>query len=322
MSSEEVHVDAPGRIHLGLLSFGHDDQPYGGVGLMIRPPDLKLQILPAREFTARGPLSERVEQLAWQWARFHGHESLPDCQVTVDQAPAQHVGLGSGTQLGLSVVAGLSRFLGMPDLSIGELAACSGRAARSAIGTHGFVHGGLLVERGRRPSDTVAPLECRLPVPPGWRIVLARSGQNKGLSGQAELDAFRALPAVPSGVTSQLLEEIQQQMLPALADGDFSGFAESVYRYGNLAGSCFASVQGGAYNGEALNRRVAWLRSLGHAGVGQSSWGPTLFVLSEDQQQAEQLSEQLSECPTGETLQVEIARPCNQGATITSGGSA
>ena len=41
MSSEEVHVHAPGRIHLGLLRFGHDDQPYGGVGLMTRPPGLK-----------------------------------------------------------------------------------------------------------------------------------------------------------------------------------------------------------------------------------------------------------------------------------------
>jgi beta-ribofuranosylaminobenzene 5'-phosphate synthase len=321
MSSQEVHVDAPGRIHLGLLSFGHDDQPYGGVGLMIRP-GLKLEILPAREFAATGPLSERVEQIAWQWARFHGHESLPDCQVTVKQAPDQHVGLGSGTQLGLSVVAGLSRFLGMPDLSIGELAACSGRAARSAIGTHGFVHGGLLVERGRRSSDAVAPLECRLPVPDNWCIVLIRPAGGQGLSGEPEQQTFRDLPPVPERVTEQLIEEVQKQMLPALADGDFSEFAESVYRYGNLAGSCFASVQGGAYNGEALNRRVDWLRSLGHAGVGQSSWGPTLFVLSENQQQAELVSEQLRECPTGETLQVEIARPCNQGATITSSGSA
>ena len=105
-------------------------------------------------------------------------------------------------------------------------------------------------------------------------------------------------------------------MLPALADTDFPEFAASVYRYGNLAGSCFASLQGGPYNGAALNRRVAWLRSLGHAGVGQSSWGPTLFVLAPDQQQAEQLSEQLKECPTGEELEAEIARPCNQGAQV------
>jgi beta-RFAP synthase len=322
MSSLEVLVHAPSRIHLGLLSFGHDDRPSGGVGLMIRPPGLALQLTPARQFTAVGPLATRVEQFAWRWARFHGHDSLPGCQVTVQQAPRQHVGLGSGTQLGLSVVAGLSRFMGMPDLSVGELAACAGRATRSAIGTHGFVHGGLLVERGRQPSETIAPLECRLPVPAGWRLVLVRPGEDKGLSGEAEQDAFGALPPVPDGVTSQLLEEIQRQMLPALADGDFAAFSESVYRYGNLAGSCFASIQGGAYNGEALNRRVTWLRSLGHAGVGQSSWGPTLFVLAADQQQAELVMEQLRECPTGETLQVEIARPCNQGAEITSSASA
>jgi hypothetical protein len=43
-----------------------------------------------------------------------------------------------------------------------------------------------------------------------------------------------------------------------------------------------------------------------------------LFVLTADQQHAELVMEQLKECPTGETLQAEIARPCNQGAEITS----
>ncbi len=314
----EVQVHAPSRIHLGLLSFGHHDRPYGGVGLMIRPPGLDLHFRSAREFTAAGPLADRVEQFAQRWAHFHGHESLPDCQVTVQQAAGQHVGLGTGTQLGLSVVAGLSRFLGMPDLSISELAACAGRAARSAIGTHGFVHGGLLVERGRQASDAIAALECRLPIPAEWRLVLVRPGEDRGLSGQAEQEAFGSLPAVPDEVTDRLLEEIQQQMLPALADADFAAFSESVYRYGNLAGRCFASIQGGPYNGEALNQRVRWLRSLGLSGVGQSSWGPTLFVLAENQQHAEQVAGQLDRCPSGQQLLVEIAAPCNQGAEISS----
>jgi len=319
MPSLEVQVHAPSRIHLGLLSFGHDDRPFGGVGLMIRPPGLDLHFRSAREFTAAGPLANRVKQFAQGWARFHGHSSLPDCQVTVQQAPGEHVGLGTGTQLGLSVVAGLSRFLGMPDLSTGELAACAGRAARSAIGTHGFVHGGLLVERGRLASDPIAALECRLPIPDQWRLVLVRPAEETGLSGQAEQQAFGRLPAVPDEVTVRLLEEIQQQMLPALADGHFAAFSESVYRYGNLAGRCFTSIQGGPYNGKALNQRVDWLRSLGLAGVGQSSWGPTLFVLAENQQHAEQVVGQLDQCPSGQQLLVEIAAPCNQGAEIRSG---
>ena len=59
---------------------------------------------------------QRLQQATARAAALHA-------QVTVQQAPGEHVGLGTGTQLGLSVVAGLSRFLGMPDLSTGELAA-------------------------------------------------------------------------------------------------------------------------------------------------------------------------------------------------------
>ena len=320
MALREVQVHAPSRIHLGLLSFGHHDQPLGGVGLMIRPPGLELGIRPASQFTVDGPLASRVEHFARRWAEFHGLDSLPDCQIRVSQAPEQHVGLGTGTQLGLSVVAGLSRFMAMPDLSVGELAAAAGRAARSAIGTHGFVHGGLLVERGRQRSEPIAPLECRLPLPEDWRLVLVRSAEQQGLSGDAEREAFRSLPAVPADVTGRLLEEVQQCMLPTLVDCDFAGFAESVHRYGNLAGSCFATIQGGPYNGKILNQRVAWLRSLGFSGVGQSSWGPTLFVLAADQQQAQHVVGQLHGCPSGERLQAEIALPCNQGAEIVVSG--
>ena len=39
-------------------------QPLGGVGLMIRPPGLELQLTPARQFTAVGPLATR-----WDGAR-------------------------------------------------------------------------------------------------------------------------------------------------------------------------------------------------------------------------------------------------------------
>ena len=316
MTVATVHVETASRLHLGLFRFGQQPVQYGGVGLMIRPPGFQLSISAADKFSVAGPLADRVSQFASQWAVFHDQAELPCCQIEMNSVPTQHVGLGSGTQLGLAVVAGLSRFAQLPNFSVGDLAACAGRARRSAIGTHGFVHGGLIVEGGRSEQHMLAPLECRLPVPDSWCIVLIRPDQGQGLSGEKEQQAFGDLPPVPGRVTEQLIEEVRQQMLPALTDEDFSEFAESVYRNGNLAGSCFSSLQGGPYNGAALNQRVEWLRSIGYSGVGQSSWGPTLFVLTPDEQAAEQLQQQLEQCPTGERLVSQRAWPCNQGAKI------
>ncbi len=145
-----VEVVAPSRLHFGMFSFGQRELPqYGGVGVMINRPGLRLRIAPAERFAATGPLAQRaaavVELLAKKW---HLHE-LPACRLDMVEAPPEHVGLGTGTQLALAVAAGLNAFRGQPPKSAAELAALTGRGARSAIGTYGFLHGGLLVERGK-----------------------------------------------------------------------------------------------------------------------------------------------------------------------------
>ena len=45
-------------------------------------------------------------------------------------------------------------------------AALAGRGRRSGIGLHGFAHGGLIVDGGRRSDDALPPLIARLDRPP------------------------------------------------------------------------------------------------------------------------------------------------------------
>ena len=144
----------------------------------------------------------------------------------------------------------------------------------------------MIVDRGKLPGESIAELDCRLPLPENWRFVLIQPRTGGGLSGSAEHRAFSQLPAVPEEVTVELQEEIRTQMVPALAEEDFERFSESVYRYGRLAGLCFAAVQGGPYNGPHLAELVDHVRSLGVAGGGQSAWGPALFASGENEKQA------------------------------------
>ena len=313
-----VEVVAPSRLHFGLVSFGHAQQrQYGGVGVMIQRPDIRLCFTSERPFEVVGTLSQRVVSFVEKWSQWHGESTLPDCRIEIQSLPREHVGLGVGTQLGLSVATGLNHLFERSPATIVELAESVGRGVRSAVGSYGFSLGGLIVDAGKSAAERISPLQTRLPVPQQWRFVLICPPAGSGLSGEREGQAFEQLEPVAEDVSARLKEEVEQELLPALSGNQFSRFAQSVFRFGELAGSCFAAVQGGSYHGEDLIRRVDWLRSLGVEGVGQSSWGPTLFALFPESSSAESFVNEAQQDPMGSGLQYEITPVSNCGAEIT-----
>src|SRR3954469_20333000 len=129
-----IIVTAPSRLHFGLFGLAQEaGRMYGGVGVMIEPPILKLQIRSADEFCRDGPLAERIAVFATRWARFHGFAQIPHCSLELLESAPNHVGLGVGTQLGLAVAAGLNAWAGLPAASPQELALSVGRGDRSAV---------------------------------------------------------------------------------------------------------------------------------------------------------------------------------------------
>lgn len=310
-----VHVAAPSRLHFGLWSLGGAGRQFGGVGVMVERPGLRLEFASATQFAARGALGARTATFARRWAEFH-QLSLPACEIVVCAAPPEHVGLGTGTQLALAVAAGLNAWCGLPAQSPLELAISVGRGQRSAVGTYGFAHGGLIVEQGKVAGELVSPLDCRIDMPPNWRFVLVRPVELTGLSGDDETQAIATLAEIPDTVHSQLVAEAREHLVPAAATGDFADFAASLYRYGNLSGQCFAGRQGGPYNGPVLTALVERIRELGYTGVGQSSWGPTLFVVTPSPAVAEELTRRLAAEGAWGALETIISPPCNAGARI------
>jgi predicted sugar kinase len=189
------------------------------------------------------------------------------------------------------------------------------------VGTYGFVQGGLIVEQGKLPGEPISPLDCRIDLPAPWRFVLVRPQGLAGLAGDDEAAAMAGLPAIPATMTEQLIAEVRDRLVPAAATGDFPSFAASLFRYGRQSGQCFAARQGGPYNGLVLTRLVEQIRELGAEGVGQSSWGPTLFVVQPNQTDAETLVQRLRSVSAGESLDIVIAPPANRGARIEVGST-
>jgi beta-RFAP synthase len=313
-----VVVSTPSRLHFGLLRFQqHDGPSFGGLGMMIAEPRWIVELQPADEWSFEGIEVERVAELATRLLRTIAADSRPlALQVRVSAEAPLHHGFGGGTQLALALAAGIRRLVGLADASAEELAELTGRGRRSAVGTYGFLQGGLIWETGRLPGETLGRLAVRIDVPESWRLVLVGLRSSTGLSGQPENDAFSALPPVPQSTTDRLMQLAEQQILPAARAADLANFGEGVYQYGRLAGECFAPVQGGPYASPKIEQCVDLIRRLGVQGVGQSSWGPTLFAFTESPQQAEWLVESLRAELSTSDAEFMITMADNRGATL------
>lgn len=312
-----IEVSAPSRLHFGMFSFGHPGQrQFGGVGAMISAPGVRMRVRSASAFSAAGPLSERAAGFADLVGQAWGLAGPPPCRLEVLAAAPQHVGLGTGTQLGMAVAAGLCAWRGRNVDDPAELARLVGRGARSAIGLHGFARGGLLIEAGKMSLQEASPLIARHALPADWRFVLLRPRGAEGLSGEAERAAFAALPPVPTPTAAELCRLALLALVPAAICADFAGFSEALYDFGHLAGSCFARNQGGAFASARLSQLVGAVRQRGVRGVGQSSWGPTLFALLSSPAAA---ADFVAECRRdfGEAeVDLQIVAPAGEGARI------
>ena len=308
-----VRVEAPARLHLGMLAVAGDgERRFGGFGVSVDRPAVVLEAEPADELSAEGRDAERA--LAFAHRSRDALRLAGGARLRVVEAISQHVGLGSGTKLALAVAQALAALEGR-DVDAPGLAEASGRAARSAVGMWTFALGGLVVEGGHRPGvERPAPLLAHHPMPEQWRAVLVVPAATPGLSGGAEEKAFEQLVPAPerSAVIAQL---VLTSLLPALVERELDEFGAALTRIQQLVGDSFAAAQGGRFHPRASPLVDALLR-FGAAGAGQSSWGPTVYGVVGSEAAGRDLARRMDDLVRGEGS-VELVAFDNRGARVT-----
>jgi beta-ribofuranosylaminobenzene 5'-phosphate synthase len=318
-----IEVRTCARLHLGLLdNNGQQGRLYGSIGLAVSRPNLLLRAEPADQLLIEGLECERVATYA---QRFINHYGAPaGARLNLAAGIPAHVGLGSGTQLGLAVGAALARLAGL-HLSAQEIAIAVGRGLHSGIGIAIFQHGGFVLDGGRRvisedrqiDTSKVPPVLMKHPAPPDWFFVMAIPEAKIGLSGEKEQRAFLQLPEAPSRVVEKISWVLLMKMLPALIEKDITSFGQALTSIQYMVGDSFASVQGGRFSNPVSEKMVDFFLDKGAAGVGQSSWGPTVYGLIKGKDRARQLLKEtqvfLAELGGGQTFCV---RPQNRGARV------
>jgi beta-ribofuranosylaminobenzene 5'-phosphate synthase len=327
-----IRVRTGSRLHFGLFSLpseiagpwlNQEGQPtiprrkFGGVGLMIDKAGIDLSVEIAREWSASGPLSQRALQFGQTYCKATG---IRECfSIRVQRAVSEHAGLGTGTQLGLAVARALAEYTEQPARDAVSLARQVGRGLRSGIGVHGFQEGGFLVDGGNASDGTPAPLLIRNLFPMDWRVLLITPHDAPGIHGSRELDAFAELGQRPTNdrATESLCRLLLLGMLPALIERDLTVFGEALYDYNRRSGELFKSAQAGIYSHDRVERVVKRIRAAGIRGVGQSSWGPTVFAISTHDRLAE-LHGELMGLGEASDQELFLTGPRNHGALLST----
>lgn len=337
-----IEVRTPCRLHFGLLARDPAaGRQFGGAGLMIAHPGTVVRVAAARPastsasaapiapvvssgpFSAQGRMADRALEFALRFAEQAPRQGLPRLDAAhlhVLRVPRPHTGLGTGTQLAMAVALGLSRLVERPALDAPALASLVGRGRRSAIGAHGCLRGGFLVDGGKPTAsapDALAPLLLRYDFPQDWRIVLIRPRALEGLAGQRELLAFQSLPPVPASLTDRMCRLVLLGLAPAILERDADAFGQALYQLQLAAGETFAAAQGGLYADPLLEQIVAYVRAQGLPGIGQSSWGPSLYAIAPDNDAAEQLANDVeSRFGLAAPGEVIVTAADNQGSIV------
>ena len=278
MIPKQVRVTTGSRLHLGLLDAV---EPFGGVGLMIDHPVTEVTATRTNRYQPPNVSAKRIDAIAKNYCRVFRQSELPPCQIDVHHRPNPHCGLGSGTQLSLAVAEAMCRLFDVDSTSEQIASTIARRGKRSAVGIHGYFNGGLIFEgaTSHSKSTPINPMIERSTIRDSWCVALFRNRIAENcVSGQLEQTHFDNLKPASQASQAKLREIATMRLLPAAREAHFDRFAEAVEAYNHASGMLFSDVQGGAYNGPAITGLVDWLKQNQATGVGQSSWGPTVFA--------------------------------------------
>jgi len=311
-ATRTVGVTTYGRLHLGFFNLSQQTQrQFGSVGVAIDAFQTSLSISSGPQQSAFDP---------WAAAILQRHLLASNAQmafnVSIQQAIPRHGGLGSGTQMALALGTAVNYLLDQPT-SASDIAAIHQRGARSGIGIATFEHGGLVIDGGRGAHTVVPPMLARHAFPSDWHFLLIIDNSRAGLHGQGEKNAFKQLAPQSLAATQTIQQKLLSHGLPALIEQDFSTFSQFIGDLQTYNAEYFAPAQGGPYASQAIAGILQTLKQQGHTGVGQTSWGPTGFVLLPSRAEAVAMQMQLLKAHASQpTLGFVVTAAVNQPAHI------
>ncbi len=292
-------IETPSRLHVTLIDLnGRYGRIDGGVGITTQSPRLVMEAQDGYEDTqieffdrdlsqdVVDDYKEKVFSAASKMNEYLGLEG--GYHFKLKEVFPSHSGLGSGTQLSLAV-ARLILDMNDQDLPTRKIAEIVGRGGTSGIGVASFESGGFIMDAGHKKSikkdflpssaskASPPPVIARYDFPKDWKIILAIPHVERKVFGDGEVNIFQKYCPIPLEEVQELTHLLFMKMMPAVLEEDLDSFGESVNSVQDIG---FKKIELELQN-PFIRELIDNLRNAGAAGVGMSSFGPTVYAVTD-----------------------------------------
>ena len=312
----KISITAPARLHLGFMDLnGSLGRKFGSVGIAIDSIETSITVS-KKPMINNSPITANTKR-AYEYARLmlKAYELDESIDIEIHKNIPEHAGLGSGTQLALAVGSAISNLFNL-ELSLMDIGKILDRGNRSGIGIGAFEHGGFLIDGGKGKSEDLPPITVRHDFPSNWKIILLINSREKGLHGKKEFNAFKTLKPFPKSQAEKLCRLVNMIILPSLIEKNFIDFSNGIGELQKIVGTHFSPIQGGVYSNPAIANIMSFVEKKGFNGIGQSSWGPTGFILTDSDTSAHKLVKDIKNNFLCKDLRIEIIQGRNNGSVF------
>lgn len=316
-------IESSARLHLGFYNFYEDGIAYGGLGVAIESPTVRVKVSKCENFKLIVLDDVHLEDVV---DLVKSRLKVENVCITIEKAIPRNVGLGSTTQIALAIAYGITKLFNL-NYSARELALVLKRGRDSGIGIATFECGGFIVDGGRRIDgkveepktlNDIPPVIFQRPLPQNWYFIILIPKGIKGLDELKERYAMDYPRSLPRDLQYELYKLLLLHIIPSVINEDINTFGMAITRLQMIVGTYFSKYQGSIYCCREVEELVKALLEAGACGAGQSSWGPTTYGIVEGLEKAHVVLKKVLEHSyrLGIDLKYFIVRAKNRGVQI------
>ena len=302
-------IKSPSRLHLGFYGMNnHHGYSYGSLGLAINYQPTIIAVSKSTDWSYNlpkrfvSPMSDYLKK----------NSIFQKFKINLISKPGSHVGLGSGTQITLSIIRAIDLLCKL-GLSHEEISKLSKRGKRSGTGLGLFYKGGLVVDACKKENHYPKML-LNLSFPKDWRVIVLNDSEVVGKSGKPEEIFFKDVKKISDNMSYKLSSILFRGIIPSIIYQDFDLFTKNIQDFQKTTHKYYSSNQKSLFASEIIFKVIKYLSKNNVNGVGQSSWGPLSYIFTKSDDDAKKIINMIeSKFNVYNNLSYEVVRVNNLG---------
>ncbi len=276
-----IKINSPSRLHLGFIELDKSaPRNFGSIGLTISQFQNVILIKESKKYEIESKNEYVKLKINEIFEKFKKKFVFKPFKIEVHETTPSHVGLGSGTQLALTIGLLISEFHNLK-LSFKDIVKISGRGLRSGVGIESFNNGGFIVDCGKGNMTTIPPVFFRTEWPDKWKIILILDNSFKGLSGNDEKKQFEVISKIEPNISMINSQTLLMNIIPSIIENNFTNFCKGIQIIQENMSRVFYNDEK-KFASKGVEKIFNFLNKKKIMGYGQSSWGPSGFVFCEN----------------------------------------